>query len=457
MPNITKVGALKASLFAILSVIVVEFSAGIMTGSLALLTDSGHAAFDALSTLILLVATSLSLKPADEDHTYGHGKIETIGALIGGVGLFILAGAIMVLGILRLIEGSTIRVSYVGFLAAGYTVIIDLLRMGILTLALKSGSATVRAGLYDAVSDFGSTALVFVALGLASVGYPAGDVVVSMILAALLVFLSARLIHSSSLELSDAISGKLVQSILREVRKVDEVLKVKELRARRVGQVSFVDVVVSVSPYAKLADADAVASKIEANLTKLLGKASVMVHLEPLDWGLPVEVQIRNASNKVEGARGIHNLSVTNVDGGLYVSLHVQVDPKLQLERAHEIAESVEKAIGQSVPQIRGVTVHLEPSMPERTEGMIVDDKYLSETIRTIINSYPNVSEISSIMTYSSGKELHINVHCVFKGEENIGRIHEMISKIEEGIKQRFPTAVVTIHPEPVATRKSRN
>lgn len=454
MPNITKVGALKASLLAILSVIVVEFSAGIMTGSLALLTDSGHAAFDALSTFILLVATSLSLKPADEDHTYGHGKIETIGALIGGVGLLILAGAIMVLGILRLIEGSAIRVGIVGYAAAGYTMIIDLLRMGILTSALRSGSSTVRAGLYDAISDFGSTALVFVALGMASLGYPAGDALVSLALAGLLGFLSVRLIHSSSLELSDAVSGKLVQSILREVRKVDEVLKVKELRARRVGQVSYVDLVVSVSPHAKLTEADNVASKIEANLTKLLGKASVMVHLEPLEWDVPVELRIRNASNMVQGATGIHNLSVTNVEGGLYVSLHVQVDPKLPLERAHEIAESIEKAISQTAPGIRGITVHLEPSMPELTEGIIVDDRYVSETIRSLVNSYPEVSEVSSIVTYSTGKELHINVHCVFKSEENIGRIHEMISKIEESIKERFRTAVVTIHPEPVAARK---
>ncbi|MGP8071392.1 MAG: cation diffusion facilitator family transporter, partial [Candidatus Bathyarchaeia archaeon] len=98
MLRISKTRALQISLFAIASVIVVEGLAGITTGSLSLLSDAGHALFDAISTLVLLVATSLSLKPADEDHTYGHGKIESLGALVGGIILLLLAIGISVLG-----------------------------------------------------------------------------------------------------------------------------------------------------------------------------------------------------------------------------------------------------------------------------------------------------------------------------------------------------------------------
>ena len=85
MRRISKIRALQVSLVAIASVILLEGAAGIITGSLALLSDAGHAAFDALSTLILLVATHLALQPADEDHMYGHGKIESLGALVGGI------------------------------------------------------------------------------------------------------------------------------------------------------------------------------------------------------------------------------------------------------------------------------------------------------------------------------------------------------------------------------------
>lgn len=450
MPRITKTGALKVSLFAILTVILVEGLGGMLTGSLALVSDAAHAAFDALSTFILLVATTLSLKPADEDHTYGHGKIESLGALIGGIILLVLAIGILILAGLRLSVGAIVHPSIVGYAAAGYTMAIDILRMTILTAALRIGSLSVRADLYHAISDFFSTALVFVALGLTSLGYPVGDTAVSLMLAAFLSYLSLRLIHASSLDLSDAVSGKLVQSILREIRRTDEVLKCKELRVRRVGQVTYVDAVIAISPYVGLADADTVASRIETNLTKLLGKSSIMIHLEPLEWGVPIEHQIRNATSRVEGARSLHNLSVATIEDGLYVTLHVQVDPSLALDKAHEIAEAVEKSIEKSVPKVRQVTVHLEPSVPETTKGTMVDYKYISETIRSIVQTYPAVFEIKSIMIYTTGDKLHINVHCLFASDERISQVHEMISKIEESIRRQFSNAIVTIHPEPV-------
>jgi len=449
MPRITKVAALKVSLLAIVSVILVEGVAGYLTGSLALLSDSAHAAFDALSTLILLLATTLSLKPADEDHTYGHGKIESLGALIGGMFLLVLVTAIAVLAVLRLHAGDGVHPSLLGYAAAGYTMGIDILRMSILTIALRTGSQTVKADLYHAMSDFGSTTLVFVALGLTALGYTVGDTAVSMILAAVLGFLSLRLMYASSLDLSDAISGKLVQSILRKINQTDEVLKCKELRVRRVGDITYVDAVIGITPDVALVDADTIASRTEANLSKLLGKSSIMIHLEPLDWQVPVDVQIRHAASKVEGAREVHNLSVTNIEERQYVTLHVQVDPSLPLDKAHKIAEAVEGSIEKAVPSVRQVTVHLEPSMPLTKSGMLVGDQEISDVIRSIVETYRGVVEINSIVTYSTGDELRVNINCVFEGDEAITNIHEMVSKIENRIRQKFKKAIVTIHPEP--------
>jgi cation diffusion facilitator family transporter len=449
MPRITKTAALRISFFAISSVIVVEGLAGIVTGSLALATDAAHAGFDALSTLILLIATTLSLKPADEDHTYGHGKIETLGALMGGFILLVLAGVIVVLAFLRVSSGNHAQPSILGYGAASYTLAIDLFRVGILTAAMRTGSLTVKADLYHALSDFVSTGLVFIALFLTSLGYPAGDTVVSLVLAGLLTFLSLRLIHASALDLSDAVSGKLVKSIFSEIHKTSDVLKTKELRVRRAGPMTFVDAVIAVSPFVGVADADMIASRIEANLTRLLGKSSIMIHIEPLEWDVPLELRIRNATSNVEGAKGVHNLSVAHIGGGLYVTLHVQVDPEFALSKANEIAEAVEMGIMMAVPNVRQVTVHLEPSRAERTSGRMVDDKKVSDTIRAVVESYPSVLKLGSILIYSTGYELRINVHCYFAGEENIMKIHETVSKIEDEIRRRIPDAVVTIRPEP--------
>jgi cation diffusion facilitator family transporter len=450
MRRISKIKALQISLLAIVSVIFLEGTAGFFTGSLALLSDAGHAAFDALSTLILLVATSLASKPADEDHTYGHGKIESLGALIGGIMLLLLALGIAGLAVFRLTAGIGAKPSLLGYAAASYTMSIEVIRILILSAALRSGSLSVKADLFHAASDLFSTSFVFVALGLTTAGFPVGDTIASFVIAGLLGYLSTRLIYTSMLDLSDAVSGKLVQAVLREIKRTHDVLKCKSLRVRRVGDVTYVDAVCAISPFAGISEGDLIAARVEANLTKLLGKSSIMIHLEPLEWGLPAELQVRHATSKVEGAKGLHNVSVTNVGDGLFVTLHVQVDPSLPLDKAHEIARSVEQGIEESIPRVRQVTVHLEPSMQETGSGTLIDDTYLSETIRSVVRGYSDVREISAITTFRAQGRLHINLHCLFSGDAPISEVHEMISKIEDSIRKRFDDAIVTIHPEPV-------
>ena len=452
MPTITKTGALKISLISIATVILIEGLAGLYVGSLALMSDAAHAVFDASSTLILLVSARIALKPADEDHTYGHGKVEAIGSLIGGIVLFALAIVIVVEAASRLATGShLVHPGLVGYLAATYTIAIDLLRLSVLGAALPQTSLSVRAGFYTAISDFASTILAFVGLALSSLGYPIGDTVASIVVATLLGYLSLKLIHSTSLDLTDAVPQGLVQSILAEISRTEEVLKCKELRVRHVGEVTFVDAVIGISPHVGLLDADRIAKRIEEKLRKLLGRSSIMIHLEPIDWEIPIEMRVRAATAKVDGARGIHNLSVTAVEEGDYVTLHVQVDASLPLEKAHDIAEAVERSVENAIPEVRRVTVHIEPSLPERSRGMNIDDKTITETVRAIVQSYPDVTEVTSVNLYSAGKQLHIDISCLFGGEQNISEIHDLVSNIEENIKRRVAGAIVTIHAGPAS------
>src|SRR5574338_839763 len=86
-----RTGALKLSLFAIASAFVVEFVFGVWSNSLALLTDSIHALLDSVVTAVLLLAARYAIKPPDAEHTYGHGKVESLGGLIGGIAIFLIA------------------------------------------------------------------------------------------------------------------------------------------------------------------------------------------------------------------------------------------------------------------------------------------------------------------------------------------------------------------------------
>ena len=82
---------LQISLVAIFSAFIVELIFGLISNSLALITDSIHALLDAVVTLVLLLAARWAIKPPDAEHTYGHGKIESLGGLIGGIAIFLIA------------------------------------------------------------------------------------------------------------------------------------------------------------------------------------------------------------------------------------------------------------------------------------------------------------------------------------------------------------------------------
>src|SRR3972149_4251914 len=80
-----KLRTLKLSAFAITSVVIVEVVVGLLVNSLAVLSDGLHALLDALSTVMLFVATRAALKPPDEEHMYGHEKFEAIGGWVAGI------------------------------------------------------------------------------------------------------------------------------------------------------------------------------------------------------------------------------------------------------------------------------------------------------------------------------------------------------------------------------------
>jgi cation diffusion facilitator family transporter len=148
--------ALRLSLIAILTIAIVNTILGLVTNSLAVLGNAAHALFDTWSSVILLVTTQLSVKPPDAEHLYGHGKIESIGGLLAGVSFIVVSGILGFEAVMRLITGvGQVHRDMIGFLAIGYTFAIDFFRIAILW-EKKSGSVTVIAGLYHALTDFAS-------------------------------------------------------------------------------------------------------------------------------------------------------------------------------------------------------------------------------------------------------------------------------------------------------------
>ena len=204
---------LQISLLAIFSAFLVELIFGLISNSLALITDSIHALLDSVVTIVLLLAARMAIKPPDAEHTYGHGKIESLGGLIGGIAIFLIACFFIYESINRLQSPPpSILPGLFAIIGGLYTIGIDFFRIILLRRSIKKiGGATLKADFYHAFMDLGSTIIAIAGIVLISYGFYYGDFVAALILGGLLAVLSVKLIYKTALDLTDIISPKLVK------------------------------------------------------------------------------------------------------------------------------------------------------------------------------------------------------------------------------------------------------
>jgi len=447
-----KLKSLKLSMKAISSVVIVEISLGLAVSSLAILSDGLHALLDALTTFVLLITTRAALKPPDEEHMYGHEKFESLGGLIGGMALIGVAALIMFESILKIMQNAGIRqgLEFAGFIAIGYTFCIDFFRVGLLRKAIRSESSTMKAGLYHAISDLSSTIIALLGFSLATRGVYYGDSAASMVLSVLLASLSVRLVLTSGMELSDAISKDVVRKVRREILSAKGVFEYERLKVRKSGEKFFITATLKVPDYLGLEEAHEIAEKIESNIKNALGNAEINFHIEPKGTKeMPTEKLIEKLALEVRGVKEAHGIVMAYTEGELYVTLHAQVDPKISIREAHEIAEKIENKVSRNIENLENVTVHIEPFSPEQMKAFTVDENDIRRIVQRVAGDRQQRLHIKRIVTYVADGKRYINIDCVFGGMVSLEGAHDLASQIEGQVKERFEETMVTVHIEP--------
>ena len=473
-----KKNALLLSLIAIISVFAFEFIAGVFTNSLALITDSIHALLDAVVTAILIIAIRLALKPKDIDHTYGHGKIETVGGFIGGIALFVVAVFFIHEAIMRLLTSSSsstdsasivVIPGTIGFAALIYTLAVDGFRIGILGRAIKktstriTGSNTLKADFLHAFADLASTTVAFVGLWLVAIGFGYGDSIAAIILASFLSYLSIRFAYQNAMELTDVISPRLVGSVQQAANETEGVLRSDDIKMRRVGSEIFVEATIALPAQISFESAHDISAKVEDNIAKSLSGAgmrvkprNITVHFEPLlgtNNNMPLELLIESAASRVSGVRGVHNVIISKIANShtMDVSLHIQVNRSATLTEAHSIANAVEESIKKELASVENITVHLEPVISDVVGMEPISEGAIHHSIRSIlVGEARGVKKIDRIGIYRTAENtFKIDINCSFSSEMTIEQIHDRVSEIEKEIRTKYPGSIVTIHAEP--------
>jgi cation diffusion facilitator family transporter len=447
---VNRTRVLQISLLAIFSAFLVELIFGLISNSLALITDSIHALLDSVVTIILLLAARMAIKPPDAEHTYGHGKIESLGGLIGGIAILLIACFFIYESIHRLQSPPpNILPGLFAIIAGLYTIGIDIFRIALLRRSIKKmGGVTLKADFYHAFMDLGSTLVAIAGIALASYGLYYGDFVAALVLGGLLAALSVKLIYKTAMDLTDIISPELVKNVREIAIATTGVIDADPILMRRSGDTIFADITISLRGDSSFDKAHEISNNVEKNIKNKISNAAVTIHFEPNWKDVPLDAKILDIVKNVEGVKGVHNVSTHKTNGKIFSNLHVMVDREINLSSAHKISEIVEQKIQDNIPQIEHATIHLEPFV-QIPENLNLEDKVTEEKIKRMLEKYSEIKKIGRIISLNFENILKIDIDCSFDKELSIEKVHDLTSEIEHVIRAEIKNSVITIHPEP--------
>ena len=439
------------SVAAATALMTLKLVTGLASGSLGILSEAAHSGADLVAALLTFFAIGVAGRPADRSHAYGHGKAEHLAALAEGAIVALVAVVIGVRAIERLTGSRTAEVNaaWWTFAVLGVVIVIDISRTLVsLRTARRFDSAALRSNALHFGSDLVGSAAVLVGLLLVRAGYQGADSVAALFVAVLVLLAAGRLMRQNVDVLMDRDPVDAHETARRAIARIQPPIELRRLRMRQAGGTNFADVVIEVSPEAAVGQGHAAADAVESAVQRVLPGADVVVHVEPRGTDTEIRERAHAAALAVSRVREIHNVTVLAVDGGTEVSLHLKLPGDLSLGEAHAVAEEVERAIIDAVPEVDAVQTHLEP-LTEAGEGKAAAAAEDAAAVtRIVFDSLGRPPRELRLLETTEGLVAFVTLG--LDAGSRLSDAHARASEIEERIRRERPDiADVIVHTEP--------
>src|ERR1043165_3273543 len=256
---------------------------GAFSGSLALISEAAHSALDFTATVMTWYAVRVSGKPADEEHHYGHGKVESVTALIATGLLFVLSVAVIWEAIRRLMgEGHAVQATGWAFIVIVVSIVVDFLRARLLyRTARETTSHALEADALHFDSDMWSSTAVLAGLIGVALGYHWADSAAALIVAVVILIAGWRLGRRTIDTLTDTAPEGAAANIIEIAEQTSGVVAVERVRVRSVGPTLFADLAVAVSRTLPLDRVAEIKSAVERAIQAAMPTAEVDVVTHP--------------------------------------------------------------------------------------------------------------------------------------------------------------------------------
>jgi len=454
------------SMLAALAMTALKLAAGLLSGSLGVLSDAAHSGLDLVGAMLTFLSVRVSDKPADDTHTYGHAKIENLSAFVEAGLMLISCAWIIFEAIQRIVrQEAVVHHSIWPVLVLLTSIAVDWWRSRELgAVAREFKSSALAADAFHFASDIWSTLAVLCGLGLSWLGSELqvgwlsyADPVAAILVSLLILRLTWKLTRETSQVLLDAAPIEIREKILREVANVEGVLAIEQARVRQAGSATFADLTVALPRSFTFEHTNELVQAATEAVQRVVPDADVVVHTVPRQNSAESifdRVRAVAARNNVS----VHEVSVQSIEGKLRVEQHVELNEGMTLAEAHNFVTAMEAEILREVPEVKSVLTHIEsePGTIERPQALRENGRVESEadrvgrSLRAVAAEFPEIVDVHEILVGRSGEHLQVSCHCTLPDALTMARVHEVITGLEDRLKLECPeVGKVLIHPEP--------
>lgn len=447
----------KAALSSVLAAVFltgIKLIVGLMTGSLGILSEAAHSGLDLVAAGMTYLAVKIADKPADREHTYGHGKFENLSALFETLLLLVTCAWIIYEAIERIFFHEVhIEVNFWSFAVIITAIIVDYSRSRILfKTAKKYNSQALEADALHFSTDILSSMVVIIGLIGAGFGFHKADAFSALVVSGIVIWISLRLGKRTIDMLTDRIPDvNLVEMIKNKIIQIEGVVNCRNIRIRQSGAKSFVDMVVDIKRTIPFEHAHQIMNLIEEKIKEIIPNVDIVIHSEP------VETSDETIIDKVRmlligSGMSAHNIEVQKINDKYFVDLHLEVGATQTLEQAHEIANKIEEKIKEKIPNVEKVLIHIDEDSDMIKETKIVNDRCdeMIKKINQIAKSQKGVVDCKDITIMEIDGKYKVTMNCLLDSSLSLSEAHEIATTIENKIYLDIKeVSKVIVHAEP--------
>lgn len=445
-----------SSVIASLVLTAIKLVAGILTGSIGIISEAAHSALDFGAAALTLFAVRMSDKPADSKHHYGHAKVESVSALIE-TGLLVLTSiGIIYAATERLLTGkSEIEVTWYAIAIMVISIVVDFSRSrALMKVAKETNSQALEADALHFSSDILSSAVVLVGLVFVSAGIAWADAVAG-IAVALLVGKAAFSLGKKTIDvLIDAAPEGIAERIEEITMTVTGVISIDKIRVKPTGPQVFIEMAVCVNRTLSVEKVQTICTCIEQKVREEFPVGDITINSRP------IALNNETIAERVHVIGLNHNLHAHNISTSLsgekkQITFDVEIDQRLTIKQAHDTVTALENELHREFDGELDICIHLDPlRYDERTTTDLLaeEEKQVQALIITASKKIEKIHNVHDIQIRKNEQQrLIITLHCSFNDDALLEEVHSITSQLEGLLYNSLANAGrVIIHAEPL-------